>query len=320
MVATNTAVDREADPRLFIVMPTYNRWQEARVSLRCLLQSTYENFKILLVEDGCTDGTVERCSAEFREIEILHGDGNLWWSGSANLGTKHALEQGAELVMWINDDIRVEPETIAHLVESFDRNGAKSVVCARIRLPGGEQEWRGDPPSWHPDVRKWKPLDLPVAGDLPIKHPPGGQGVLIPARCFREIGLLDRANFAMNWADHNFHYRAMKAGYNYFISPRAVVWERANKEPQQAKNIFTLKGAWWFLTNRRSYGNLKALRRHLKRCLSTREYRRIFYPILFRHLLWLSYGWLTQTPWLHKPLRKVKESLVGSKAPDAHGR
>jgi GT2 family glycosyltransferase len=299
----------KSTPSVFVVIPTHNRWEEARVTLGCLLNSTYKDFRILLVEDACTDGTVEKCRAEFPQVEILHGDGNLWWSGSTNMGTKRALEQGAEIVMWINDDIRVEPETVAHLVESFERKGEKSIVCARIRLPAGEQEWRGDPPSWHPAVKEWKPLELPTTGDLAIEHPPGGQGVLIPARCFREIGFLDRDNFAMNWADHNFHYRAMKAGYKYFISPRAVVWERANKEPPQAKNIFTMKGAWWFLTNRRSYGNLKALRRHLKRCLAPAEYRRIFYPILFRHLVWLSYEWLARKPLLYRPLHALKKFL-----------
>jgi GT2 family glycosyltransferase len=306
----NTATDAdEFDPRLFIVVPTYNRWDEARVSLECLLGSTYRNFKILLVEDACTDGTVEKCRTAFPEVEILHGNGDLWWSGSTNMGTKHALEQGAEIVMWINDDIRVEAETVGHLVESYERHGEKSVVCARIRLPGGEQEWRGDPPPWHPALKEWKPLELPTTGDLAIEHPPGGQGVLIPARCFREIGFLDRENFAMNWADHNFHYRAMKAGYSYFISPKAVVWERANKQPPEEERMFTLSGAWWFLTNRRSYGNLRALRRHLKRHLPPREYRKIFYSILFRHVSWLSYEWLIRKPLLHRPLRALKKSL-----------
>lgn len=308
-----TAADNSG-PRVFIVVPTYNRWDEARVSLACLEQSTYRNFQIILVEDACTDETVARCQSEFPGVHILHGDGNLWWSGSANLGTRYALEQDADVIMWINDDIRVEPETLAHLVASFERHGPKCVVCARIRLPGSnEREWRGDPPPWHPERETWQAPQLPVAGDLPITHPPGGQGVIIPAQCFREIGFLDRANFPMNWADHNFHYRAMKAGFEYFISPRAVVWERANKEPPQAKNVFTLRGAWWFLTNRRSYGNLKALRRHLKRCLSPREYRRIFYPILRRHLAWLAYGWLQKKPLLHKPLRLVKRGIFGNR-------
>lgn len=130
-----TVVPTKSAPRLFIVVPTYNRWDEARVSLDCLLQSTYRNFKVILVEDACTDGTVEKCRAEFPEVEIVPGDGDLWWSGAINMGTERALELGAEVIMWINDDIRVEPETIAQLVESFGRSGEER--CLRAYLFAG---------------------------------------------------------------------------------------------------------------------------------------------------------------------------------------
>lgn len=305
-------------PLVYVVVPTYNRWEEARVSLGRLLESKYRDFRILLVEDGCTDGTVEKCRIEFPMVEILHGDGDLWWSGATNLGTRYAIEHGADLVLWINDDIRVEPETLDNLVETHLRCGPRSVVCARIRLPEGEREWRGDPPPWHPDFASWIQPELPTEGDLRIEHPPGGQGVLIPAACYRDVGFLDRETFPMNWADHNFHYRAMRAGYSYYISPLAVVWERANRAPQEEKDLFTIRNAWWFLTNRRSYGNMKALRRHLKRCLTPSEYRRTFYPILGRHIAWLAYGWLRRRPVLFRPLSALKRELrprpSGSKA------
>ena len=305
----STKNEAVVSPRLFIVIPTYNRWQEARVSLTCLRNSTFKNFKILLIEDACTDGTVEECRAEFPEVEIVHGDGDLWWGGGINLGTKRALELGAEVVMWINDDVRVEPETVGRLIETFRRNGEQSIACARIRLPSGESEWRGDPPPWNPIAKTWKQPELPESGDLKIDYPPGGQGVLIPARFFREIGFVDRKHFPMNWGDHDFHYRAMAAGYSYFISPKAVVWERPNKKPAEEDALFTARGAWWFLTNRRSYGNMKALRRHLKRYLPPREYRRVFYSILVRHVVWLSYEWMIRKPLLHRPLRALKRGL-----------
>jgi GT2 family glycosyltransferase len=312
MVATNTAVDRDADPRVFIVMPTYNRWQEARVSLRCLLEGTYENFKILLVEDACSDGTVEKCRAEFPEVEILRGNGDLWWSGTINMGTQHALDQGAELVMWINDDVRVEPETVRHLVATVARNGIKSIACARIKLADSSApEWRGGPPPWHPEF-EMRQDELPAQGDVPIEHPPGGQGVIIPAQCFRDIGLIDARNFPHYWADHDFHYRAMRAGYKYFIAAEALVWNVPNQPRPEVKRDFSLRWLRWFLTDRRSAMNMPTLRRLLKRHLPPDEYRRIFYPILFRHLAWLSYEWLIRKPLLHKPLRALKKGLSKS--------
>ena len=308
------------EPRLAVIIPTHNRWAEARETLAQLQKSDYRNFEIVLIEDGCTDGTADNCAQEFPAVQLLHGDGNLWWSGAINKGVGYALERGAEAIVWLNDDNRVEPDTLSRMVESFKRMGERSIICARTKsMDTGLDEWVGDPPRWHPEFVKWQPPDLSQE-DVAVRHPPGGRGVLIPIECFREIGLVDKHAFPHYWADHDFHYRAMEAGYRYFIASKAVVRNVPNKLRPEATELFSSTGARWFLFNRRSAMNMPTVRRLLKRHLPRREYRRTFYPILFRHLLWLSYGWLTQTPWLHKPLRKVKASVVRSKAPDSQGR
>jgi GT2 family glycosyltransferase len=292
-------------------MPTHNRWHEARLSLRCLQESTYKNLKILLVEDGCTDGTVEHCRTDFPEVEILHGDGELWWSGAINVGTRHALEQGAELVMWINDDVRAEPDTIEHLVATIERQGTTSIACARIKLTDSSAaEWIGRPPPWHPNFQLGPQAEPSAKGDLPIDHPPGGQGVIIPAKCFEEIGQIDARNFPHYWADHDFHYRAMRAGYKYFVAAEATVWNVPNEPRPDVKPDFSLRWMRWFLTDRRSAMNMPTLRRLLKRHLPPRDYRKIFYPIFFRHLTWLSYEWLIRKPLLHKLVRALKKGLL----------
>jgi glycosyltransferase involved in cell wall biosynthesis len=326
LVLAQTAVDvsnksasevaGDSGQRVFVVIPTYNRWQEARVTLGLLLQSNYKRLTIVLVDDGCTDGTAEKCRAEFPEIEILPGGGDLWWSGAINLGTEHALAQGAELVMWLNDDVQVEANTISLLVATIERNGGKSVACARIKSKDSSApEWRGGPPRWHPDFPLAELPELPPHADLRIEHPPGGQGVLIPAQCFREIGEVDVKKFPHYWADHDFHYRAMRVGYKYFIATEAVVWNVPNRPRPEVKREFSLRWLGWFLFDRRSAMNMPTLRRLLKRHLPPREYRKIFYPTLIRHLAWLSYGWLTGKPVLHKPLRALKKGLSKTPTP-----
>lgn len=311
-----TSVEQEgAAPRVVVVMPSYNRWHEARISLSHLMQSEYGNFEIVLIEDGCTDGTAEKCRAEFPQVRLLHGDGNLWWSGAINMGTEYALAHGADAVVWINDDNRVEPETLGSLVQSFLRNGSRSIVCSRIKLIDSEErEWRGDPPPWHEDAKSWTAPDISGIDDLPIAHPPGGQGVLIPAQCFREIGFADKRNFPMHWADHNFHYRAMKAGYKYFIATKAIVWNKPNERRGAERNIFTLRGSLWLLLSKRSPTNMLTLRKHFKLSLPPREYRKTFYPMLWRHVKWLSYEWLIRQPALHKPIHAVKRRLFRGSA------
>ena len=298
-------------PHLKVIVPTYNRWQEARVSLECLMRSEYRDFEVVLVEDGCTDGTPEKCREEFPSVRLLHGDGNLWWSGAINLGLDYALKNGADAVVWLNDDNRVEPTTLGTLVETFRRQGPRAVVCARVKTLGtGADEWTGGPPPWHLKFDEWTPPDFDSAPDVEVAHTTGGQGVLIPARCFREAGVIDARNFPHYWADHDFHFRAQKAGYRYFISTRAVVHNVPNPQRPQHNLIFaSLRGAWWFMFDRRSAMNVRILRRLMKRHLAPREYRETFYPLAWRQLKWLASGWAAGKPLLRRSLRLVKRSI-----------
>jgi GT2 family glycosyltransferase len=299
-------------PHLKVIVPTHNRWHEARVALRCLMRSEYRDFEVLLVEDGCTDGTAESCRREFPAVRLLHGDGNLWWSGAINVGVEYALREGADAVVWLNDDNRVEPSTLGSLVESFRRVGERSVVCARVKAVGSQTEWTGAPPPWHPEYASWKPANVGAEGELRVYHPPGGQGVLVPAACFREVGLVDARAFPHYWADHDFHYRALRAGYRYYISARAVVHNVDKPEPEW---ISTLGGAYRFLFSRRSPMNVATMRRLLKRHLPRAQYRAIFYPMLRRHLLWLAYGWARNRPALRKSIRTVKRGILPGRPP-----
>jgi GT2 family glycosyltransferase len=311
MSETNAA---EFNPRVAVVIPTHNRWHEARISLAHLERSDYRNFEIVLIEDGCTDGTAENCRREFPRVRMLHGDGNLWWSGAINVGVEYALGQAFDAIVWLNDDNRVTPETLGHLVESHRRNGAQSVICARVRTLGThEDEWTGGPPPWHRNFKEWTPPDFTSTRDVPVEHTTGGQGVLFPAQCFRDAGLIDVRSFPHYWADHDFHFRAQEAGYKYFIATDANVYNVPNELRPESKNVFTFKGARWFLFDRRSPINMIILRRLIKRHLSPREYRATFYPFLWQHLKWLASGLAAGSPILHRSLRTIKRNLLTGK-------
>ncbi len=308
-----------SDPYLIVIIPTYNRWAQARECLAALSASDYKNFSTVLVEDGCTDGTVDACRSEFPNVHIIHGDGNLWWSGAINQGLEYALNQECEAIVWLNDDNTVERDTLFQLAASYERQGNRSIICARTRTVGsGVDEWVGDPPRWHPEFGKWAPPDLSRL-DVAVEHPPGGRGVLIPAQCFRQIGFVDSRHFPHYWADHDFHYRAMKAGFSYYLATEAAVWNAPNQErPGAQKNqIGSIRGAFWFLFNRRSPMNMLTLRRLLRRHLPESEYRRVFFPLLQRHLAWLGYEWLSRKA-LYKMLQSLKKGISKKPSENPH--
>ena len=100
---------------LYVVMPVHNRRALTERCLAALAEQTVRGFGVIVVDDGSTDGTAEMVASHFPEVEVMKRDGSLWWSGSVNLGVKHALSKGACAVLLVNDDTTPAPDFVEAL-------------------------------------------------------------------------------------------------------------------------------------------------------------------------------------------------------------
>ena len=88
-----------------IIIPVHNRRDTTLACLRHLLATgDLGRCSVIVVDDGSNDGTSEVVSAEFPQVEILRGDGQLWWTGAIALGMQRASAAGADAICWLNDD------------------------------------------------------------------------------------------------------------------------------------------------------------------------------------------------------------------------
>ena len=58
---------------------------------RFLKSPVYGEVDYLIVDDGSNDGTQQIVKETYPEVEILSGDGNLWWTGAMHLGVEYIL-------------------------------------------------------------------------------------------------------------------------------------------------------------------------------------------------------------------------------------
>ena len=124
--------------KIAVLMTVYNRKEK---TLRCLdsLARTLAGHEdavsvtVFLTDDGCSDGTADavREQAFPFEIDILQGDGTLFWNGGMINSWKAALAAGGwDGYLWLNDDIEVLPEywddlllTDAYSREKYGKGG-----------------------------------------------------------------------------------------------------------------------------------------------------------------------------------------------------
>ena len=96
-----------------VVIPVHNRREVTLRCLKCLeTDGVFTWASALIVDDGSTDGTADGVRARHPAVVVLAGDGNLWWGGAIRRGMEYAYREGADCVLWLNDDGLPEPGTL----------------------------------------------------------------------------------------------------------------------------------------------------------------------------------------------------------------
>jgi len=222
-------MDSKVDSRIYIVVPVFNRISYTERFLYCIRKQTFNNFEIIVIDDNSTDGTSELIKEQFKEVTLLHGDGNLWWTGAINMGIQYALRHASQydLILVINDDLEINPdylETLHSLHKSMPQTLIGSVVVD-IENPDLIDDG-GVTVNWL--TAKYRMLNYKKnLSDFKKNHFVDvslltGRGTLIPSRTFREIGLFREDHF-QQCGDTEFPVRAKNSGYRLIVSYAAIV-------------------------------------------------------------------------------------------------
>ena len=205
---------------IFIIIPVYNRKTMTLMCLNTLEQNgDLERYKVVVINDGSSDGTGEAIQAAHPTVTVLEGDGNLWWTGAIALGMQYAYEQGAEFFVWLNDDCQLAPETLSHLV-AFGRSHPNSIVgCQGVEVGNlGAIAFGGKRKTW----QGYRFLQASLGQVLPCDLLSGNL-VCMPRAVVEKIGYPDSQWVPHYGGDALFLVRAQKAGFSLFVDATTTV-------------------------------------------------------------------------------------------------
>lgn len=114
-------------PYLSIVVPVYNVEQYLSKCIDSILQQTFGDFELILINDGSTDKSGVLCdeyAKKDKRIRTIHQD-NAGLSAARNTGIDVAA---GEYITFVDSDDWIEPETYAETVEFLQSNQLE-VVC-----------------------------------------------------------------------------------------------------------------------------------------------------------------------------------------------
>jgi len=218
-----------SSPYIYIIVPVFNRKAIIECFLICLGKQTFRDFTVIVVDDGSTDGTPALIAEKFPDVHLLHGDGNLWWTGATNFGIRHALTLAAadDAILVINDDIEIGPDYLASLYRVWQATPRALIgsVVVDINDPeriidGGRlvNWWTAKTRVLH-QGRRLSEFDENHVVHVSLLT---GWGTLLPVQVFSEVGLYDAAHF-QQCGDTELTVRAKNRGYNLIVSFAPVV-------------------------------------------------------------------------------------------------
>ncbi|NQW95262.1 MAG: glycosyltransferase family 2 protein [Polaromonas sp.] len=125
-------------PLVSIVVLNWNGWPMTKDCLKSIEASDYQNYRVLVVDNGSTDDSVANLQAGGGDFELIETGQNLGFTGGCNVGIAKALAQGAEYVVLLNNDARSAPEMLSRMVAAAGK--ADAAICgARVMDEVGAQ-------------------------------------------------------------------------------------------------------------------------------------------------------------------------------------
>jgi GT2 family glycosyltransferase len=209
------------------VIVNWNGWRDTLLCLNALRASDYLELLTVVVDNGSTDGSVERIQSAYPEIRIVQTDKNLGFSGGNNAGIREVMRHGVKYVWLLNNDTQPKPFALCELVrtaESDYRLGAVGSVLHYTSDPGKIQAWGG---GW---ISLWTGYSSQAT-----EHPRSGReldfltaaSMLVRRKALEDVGLMDD-RFFLYWEDAELCFRLRRSGWQLGVASEAIVLHNVN--------------------------------------------------------------------------------------------
>jgi GT2 family glycosyltransferase len=206
---------------IYIILPVHNRLDETRKFISCLLSQIVRDYHLILIDDGCTDGTADYVGGKINNLTVLRGNGNLWWAGSLEKARKHLLRRqdvsDDDVVLIANDDITFKEDFLKKILLDLGENPSSIILAQCNEQNTGKMVDRGV-------VVDWKRLQFRQAENAAEINVLSTRGLYMRFEVFNRIGKFHPILLPHYTSDYEFTHRAYKRGNQLRVSDRAVVY------------------------------------------------------------------------------------------------
>ena len=208
-----------------IIIVNWNAKNYLKKCIESLQEQTYQNFKIIFVDNASTDDSVEFVKTNFPKVKIIRNKENLGFAQGNNIGIK---ESHGEIICLFNPDAVAKSDWLSILVSALESS-------EKIGAVTGKMFYLGDEYGKNKVFCTWSKIDPYTATPYNFsENEPSstvdyltGAAMLLKREVFEKVGFLDPRYF-LYFDETDWCARIIRAGYELLYVPNAEVWHKVS--------------------------------------------------------------------------------------------
>ena len=216
--AAGTASEPPRQPRVLAAVLNYNGRTHLETLLPTLVGQDYPALATMVVDNASTDDSVAWTESAFPQVRVLRSPQNRGYA-VLNLAFDEAARLGAEYVLLLTNDLKLDPRCVSHAVQAAEADPTVGVVGFHML---GALEWV-DPSALDQASAAWNGLEVRDRTGEWIE----GAAMLVRTHVVELVGAIDPAYFA--YADEDdFQHRVRAAGFR-LVGVNTPLWHNAGR-------------------------------------------------------------------------------------------
>lgn len=232
--------------KIFVVIINYKGEKNTKELLESLKGVKRDGLDLnVLVIDNYPKDPIKISEKDYADLKLklILNKNNLGFSGGNNVGIKYSLENGADYLLFINNDTLVDPGFIENLVATAEKDQKNGIVVPKIYFAKGYEFhkdkykkedlgkviwYAGGEIDWNNVVGKHRGVDevdhgqFDESGETKLAT---GCCLLIRRQVLEKVKGYDE-NYFLYYEDADLSERVRRLNYKIVYEPKAVVWHK----------------------------------------------------------------------------------------------
>lgn len=232
-------------PLMSVLIVTWNRKEDVLETIRSVYEQRYENFEIIVVDNGSVDCTVEALHQAYPAVKIVELEKNIGISAGRNAGIKVAK---GDIILCLDSDASPKVDALTNIVHKFQSAPEIGVINSKI-VDATTKEIGAA--GWVYSEKGKIDQDCEF-----LSYSFSEGGAAIRREVFDKVGMFwDRLFFGSEGTELSL--RVLDAGYKILYYPSSLVYHRASPQSRIGgsereylffKNnlyIYLVRFPWW---------------------------------------------------------------------------